>query len=349
VAICGHCGIVAPTDGTACEICKHPLAQTRLTAPALPADNCWVAVRCGFTCNSCKFLAPLDGIDADGAVDCVHCGLRQHFEVSAWVPALGFAHDIGDLAGPAPEGRCPHPTLWIGSENPYQGVGDAVTFAQLPRNAYSALSIEATPGFPVCAACHVPLDVTVTGPGACTTACPRCGVRAVYALPDGARNLDELMVAVIADEHRTECPQAQRTTTQAGVTALACPSCGGPLRLAGTGRLQVCAFCNASCIVPARHFARNEGAQRPPDVFWILFRGPSPKRAELEQPVPAQAAAAAVAMSLLKPQAAATDTIGNTPGVYEAPERPGIHWPQVLLTLALGTVALIVGWLVTGR
>src|SRR5262249_12306221 len=109
-------------------------------------------------------------------------------------------------------------------------------------------------------------------------------------------------------------------------------------------------FCNTSCIVPARHFARREGVPQAPDVFWIHFRGPSPMRTQLEQPVPNPVGSiVAGAMSFLKPKGAATDTIGAAPGVYEAPERPGTHWEQVLLTLALGAAALLIGWLIEGK
>ena len=52
-------------------------------------------------------------------------------------------------------------------------------------------------------------------------------------------------------------------------------------------------------------------------------------------------------VAFLKP-GAMTDTIGEKPGVYEAPEQPGIHWPQVLLTVALGLVAVAVGYLIAG-
>ncbi|HVJ16736.1 MAG TPA: hypothetical protein VM686_14945, partial [Polyangiaceae bacterium] len=87
VSICKKCGVVAPARGSACDVCRQPLQQVRTSAPPLPPDQSWIALRCGFTCNSCKFLAPLDSLDADGAVECAHCGLRQRFEVTAWRPA----------------------------------------------------------------------------------------------------------------------------------------------------------------------------------------------------------------------------------------------------------------------
>jgi hypothetical protein len=38
--------------------------------------------------------------------------------------------------------------------------------------------------------------------------------------------------------------------------------------------------------------------------------------------------------------------IGDAPGVYAAPEVPGIYWPQVALTAALGTAAAAIGLLI---
>jgi hypothetical protein len=80
-----------------------------------------------------------------------------------------------------------------------------------------------------------------------------------------------------------------------------------------------------------------------PDVWWILLRGPSQKRRELEAPTePDVASTAKAAMNLFKP-GRATDPIGEAPGVYDAPEVPGIYWPQVALTAALGSAAVVVG------
>ena len=118
----------------------------------MEGEALWVAVRCSFVCNQCRFPAPLDALDADGAVDCGSCGLHQRFEVEAWREALDFAHAVGDLAGPAPEGRHPHPTLWIGSENPHARVGDTQTFDRRSGISANGLAIEVAPGHPVCRA-----------------------------------------------------------------------------------------------------------------------------------------------------------------------------------------------------
>jgi hypothetical protein len=343
VSICRRCGVVAPAQGTACEVCKQPLAETRVEVPAPSPDTYWVAVRCGFTCNQCKFLAPLDSLDADGAVDCAHCGLHQRFEVSHWTAGLDFAHAVGDLAGPAPEGRAPHPALWIGGENPHHRVGDTTTFA---RDESRWLTIEAAPGHPVCRVCHAPMSTTLTAPGQAVTSCARCGARATYALADGARKLCGTLVAAVADEHRTDRLRAQAKPTEAGVIALSCPSCGAPLAPPDSGGVATCTFCKAACIVPLKVRARARNETPAPDVWWLLFQGPSKRRRELEAPTEEKAAGLKVSLNMFKPGAAGAP-IGTAPGVYEAPEVSGIYWPQVALTVALGTAAVIVGMVIS--
>src|SRR5262249_50209171 len=127
--ICTRCGVVAPAKRSACEVCNAPFAEVRGTAPTHSSDAYWVGVRVTFTCRQCSFEAPPDSLDTDGAVECIHCNLRQKFDVDQWREALEHAHAVGDLAGPWPEGRAPHPTIWIGGANPHKRVGDTTTFA----------------------------------------------------------------------------------------------------------------------------------------------------------------------------------------------------------------------------
>ena len=368
VTICRSCGIVAPTEGTACEGCGKPIAEVRVQVPSQAADMFWVAVKCGFTCNQCRFLAPLDGLDVDGAVDCAHCGLRQRFDVAAWKSALAFAHAVGDLAGPDPEGRTPHPAIWIGDENPHVDVGVKRTFVQpeaklekpaaldgdaaviaaaVVAQSSSVVDTHASPGHPVCKRCRVPLVATVTGPGAVSTRCPTCSEEARYTLVDSARHIHAGLVAAVADEHRSDRPRAQPMPTQAGVVAIKCPGCGAPLQLQGAEKVQTCTFCKASCFVAGKNLARFHHKTPEPEVWWVLFRGPSPERERLTAATLDVAADGKKLVAFLKP-GAMTDTIGEKPGVYEAPEQPGIHWPQVLLTVALGLVAVAVGYLIAG-
>src|SRR5260221_8760495 len=112
--MCGSCGLIAPRRCPVCVRCGASFAERPMGAPRLDANGYWVAVRCTFQCRSCNFAAPLDQLDIDGSVECAYCGLRQRFEPSTWTEALEFAHAVGDLSGPEPEGRYPDASVWIG-------------------------------------------------------------------------------------------------------------------------------------------------------------------------------------------------------------------------------------------
>jgi LSD1 subclass zinc finger protein len=252
----------------------------------------WVAVACTFQCRSCGFAAPLDQLDIDGSVECAYCGLRQRFDASTWTDALEFAHAVGDLSGPEPEGRYPDPGVWIGADNPFRDVGETLTFSELRQTGMHvvdgmtiprSLQIQASPGFPVCRKCRVPLLLQITADGSVKTTCSTCSESAVYALPERARSFGEALVAVVADEHRVDKRQATETAAnESNVAALVCPSCGAPLALHGGDRTIKCQFCGAFCRVPGRYLLRAGQEKIDPEVWWMLFTGRSAKRRELE-------------------------------------------------------------------
>jgi len=341
--ICRECGIIAPLQGHTCAVCRQALEKVRAPAPAQPPDHTWVAVRCGFTCNSCRFLAPLDCLDADGAVECAHCGLRQRFDIDLWRDALAFAHGVGDLAGPAPEGRNPHPVLWIGSENPHVTTGVTRTFEHA---TFDALAIDAAPGHPVCGRCREPLAISVPRPGAAETHCPRCGDRAVHALADAARALLPSLTAAVSEELRSDRPKARAAATAAGVVSLACPSCGAPLELVERGTVHTCRYCRASCVVPHQSVARALRHTPEPAVWWLFFHGASDERRALQAAPEADDAGPGHAAKRLLRLTRAKTGPADAPGVYEAPEKPGFNALQLLVTVGLGGLALLIGMLV---
>lgn len=342
-SVCRRCGVIAPVTGTHCEVCRQPLASVRVNAPAQPVDQCWVAVRCGFTCNSCRFLAPLDGLDADGAVECAHCGLRQRFDVELWGQALAFAHSVGDLSGPSREGRNPHPTIWIGSENPHAATGASRTFE---HENFGTLSVDASPGHPICDRCLEPLAVTCPGRGVAQASCARCGDRAEHRVSDAALAEYSGLAAVISDEQRSDRPAAALTANATGVISLNCPSCGAPLDVAGTGTVQTCRYCHVTCIVPHKSLSRALRKTPEPTLFWLLFQGLSSQRSELlRSPEKGHDGAGKKALALLKLGRA--KEIGDPPGVYEAPEKTGMNFGQMFLTILLAAVALFLGFVVT--
>ena len=344
--ICRRCGVVAPSRGVTCECCKRPLAETRMQAPAVGPELFWVAVRCGFMCNSCRFVAPLDGLDVDGAVECAQCGLRQRFEVPLWSQALQLAHAVGDLGGPWPEGRAPHPAIWIGGDNPYRAVGDSKTFEELGALG-GVLQVQAAPGHPVCRKCNLPLTTTLTAPGTVSARCPGCGDSGTWQLPEQARGLYEPLVGVLSDDQRTDRPKVISQMT-GGAVALKCPGCGAPLTLQGTDRVQSCPYCRVTYMVPWRRLARMRNEIPEPEIWWLLMSGPSTARLSLEAPSVPIPRGLGSARKLIKRTEGPTD-IGQDPGVYEAPVPPGRNWPQILLTVAAGLIALAFGYLVAGK
>ena len=363
---CAVCGVVAPRRGSVCAACDAPLVPTAAVPdPAEAHDTYWVAVRCSVQCRSCSFAAPVDHLALEGSIDCAQCGVRQRFDTDSWTEALAFAHAVGDLAGPDPEGRASDPAIWIGGDNPHRNLGLSETFGvfrqtgmhsvdglEIPRS----LQIEAAPGHPTCRSCHAPVRTTLTGAtgeGRVETTCPGCHATAVYVMPKGATAVTghAALLGVISDEHRTDRPRAQESSS-GDARALSCPSCGGPLKLAPHDRLAQCEYCKITCVIPVHALVRDGNAPRPA-VWWQLFSGMSAKRSELltdtgKLGVDVVKVALKFA-SVVAPTSLRTSPIGTTAGVYEAPAAPGPKVEQILFTLGLGTLAVAIGYLVTGR
>lgn len=348
--ICPRCGIVAPVQRTSCSVCNQPFTEPRVRAPN-PKGPYWVAMRASFQCRSCAFLSPLDHIDVDGEVQCSECGLRQRFDVDAWLEGLAQAHAMGDLAGPAPEGRNPHPTIWIGGDNPFAEIGDAKTYASHKQSGMSAsegvpiprsLIIDMAPGFPVCRRCAVPLQVGFRAADQPATQCPRCGETASYALPEAAKQRCGGLVAAIAEEHRTDRKAVRMEAAAGGVVALHCPDCGAPITQVGTDVVQ-CPFCRCVARIPVRAQARPTSGKREPVWFWLLFEGPSAMRRNLEQP-PADTAEKLLKLAGPMAKNALKKVLGEVakPGFELGEPVKGVHWAQVALTLGLPSLAVAI-------
>lgn len=341
--ICGHCGVVALSGAAACAVCERPFPPVRVEAPLI---GCWVAIRARFKCRGCGFQAPIDQLDVDGAIDCVHCGLRQAFEASSWRSALEFAHAVGDLAGPLPEGNVSNRFVWIGDSNPYATVGVTQAFREFKTNyeAGREFFLEAGPGFPSCKKCAAAFVVRVEQ-GRVHTDCPRCGDSADYQLPPRSSQATPAIVAVVADESRTDRMKAN-VGGDGQVMAIRCPGCGAPLSPEGDSRSLSCPFCKALSFVPGKVMARALGRTPKPETWWVLFQGPSRERKKLEAPNASPQSVAKAMKKLLKGQgqmsaAAAeallkqkqTDVSGR--GIEDAPEMKGVNWPQLILSAAL--------------
>jgi len=289
----------------------------------------------------------------DGMVECGQCGMQQRFDVAAWHQALGFAHEVGDLAYPPPEGRHPHEHIWIGSDNPHIRIGyteafgehrQSNTFSENNITVHRSLFIQASPGHPVCRACAEPLSVIVSKKGGVATRCGECDSTAKHTLPAQAKKWCPSLVGVVCDEHRSDQKRAKMETTVGGIIALRCPECSSALP-ASRERVITCDYCGASAFIPSQARIRDAGQAIQPEIWWLAFRGASHRRRALEwrsydaeqESQPAEGTATKL-LSKFK---------GDDSALELAPRAEKIHLAQWALRIGLPVLALGIGYIVT--
>ena len=253
VRVCARCGLCVPAKLRACASCAAP-GEPRVVPPRADGGY-WVRVRCEYRCAGCASRVPFRSLAADGRSECVLCGHLQDHALLFWRAVLGHAHAVGDLAGPAPEGRAPQPGVVIGPRNPYRTVG--LDVAELEDERVRAdddmeSDLAAAPGHPLCLGCATPIDAGWRGDDA---TCASCGAAAVGARPGKAAAVDRGLVAILRRE---------RPGTGAAAVALACPTCSAPLTVAEGATTVTCKYCGGarSCLGPpsARRASRRPGA-----------------------------------------------------------------------------------------
>lgn len=292
--ICHSCGAIAPTERTSCSICSHAFTRLEERAPERPDGAYWAQIRTELTCRQCGSKSPVDEPDVEGTVTCASCNTVQAFDISVWTEAFEHAHSVADLAGPSVEGRGGGGAS-IAGRNPFLPIGISNTTSTLELTGMNIsggvmrtrnLSVSASPGHPLCSVCHTPVEAMIEGGTRVSTRCPTCGDRAAYAMPPAVTNLHAPLVLVLADDQRVDRPEARVNATSAGmVVALNCPSCGGAIDVEVGERTATCRFCKTACRIPQRTLLSLKKQNERPRPWWALFRGPSPKRTELEQAV----------------------------------------------------------------
>lgn len=331
ISLCTTCGVVAPAHGSSCAVCKKPFERPRRTL-AEPGDVFWIALRCSFVCRSCAFPSPLEGIELDAGVHCAQCGAFQRFETEGWRDALAFAHEIGDLAGPHPEGRQPNPRVWIGENNPHRAIGLTETFGRKD----GTIAVEASPGHPTCARCHLALDVSFEG-DAVVTRCRGCHDRGRCELPAEARTFHPAVQGVVSSEHRVDRQRVKVQQTQAGLVSLLCPGCGAGVR-PGEGDTIECPYCKHVAFLPARLRTRGGGDIVEAPIFWVAMRGPSAIRKALESPTGEE-----VTKLLESAKGILKRGLSPLPGIALAPPSRGVDMKQLSLTVGLTALAVTIG------
>ena len=329
--LCPTCGVTAPEERRSCEWCEGALDRP-IEAPVLDDGTYPVAVRCHFQCRSCGHMSPLNQLDLDGTVRCLRCGLDQVFDVGSWVAALNHAHGVGDLAGPEPEGRHPHPRVSIAGDNPLASIGRYRTSARMSQTGTSvedgmvvprSLRIDASPGHPLCPDCDVPVALSASG-GTLTTRCGTCGTAASYEVDPEARRLCPGLRGVAAEAARGDRPRVRLAEAgPEGASVIRCPGCGAAMKGIGDAPTATCEFCQTVARVPGQ--VRHELFDHEPDAetWWLLFQGPSNHRREIE---------------------ACDDLADEALGKVEAP--PMVKGP-LLFRLVLGTVVPLAALIAT--
>ena len=278
--ICGLCGSLAPRKGESCEVCGGALSGVRRTVPS--GDLYFVNLRVWHQCRKCLRSSPIDGLDWGETIRCVRCGFEVAFDASCWAEVLERAQAVGDLHGPAAEGRVPGPVAFAGA-NPLQRVGidrGGIEVRQSGSRTVKGLVVprvlqaDLTPGHPLCDLCQAPLQIRVEAE-ALRLDCGPCGSTIRHNRPPQRHGL----LGVISESSRQahEAPDAVALGDRVG-----CASCGAPLQTDGRQRIVKCGFCGAMThLAPEdRHKLQ---ADPQPEPWWVVFEGPSPERLILEQ------------------------------------------------------------------
>ncbi len=270
--ICGGCGVTVNAARSACEACGAPYSTPALRAAQQPGGGYWVAVRATFTCNACRFDVPLNHFELGDGVVCTRCGLEQRFDRSTWRELVDFAHEVGDLGAPGPEGRFPDPEVRLAEPKPFAEVGISAIWAV--EDEY-----QACPGNPLCRACKAPRVVVGKRDRSVDVGCSRCSEKSTYELPPHTHL--QRLAGVLADEH--EAGRSEATMIEeSGVVVLRCPSCSAPLSgVKDEDGVVTCGYCRVPCRISSRTHARAGHKKTPVKTWWLYFDEPSPLRRKL--------------------------------------------------------------------
>ncbi len=224
----------------------------------------------------CGFRVPLNGLDMDGAVVCARCSLEQAFDVGQWTIIFEEAHATGDLWGDQAEA---FRSLLDAQYFDLGKVNASLVFTGTGENGVDAL---ASPGHPLCDACHKPLDVKLDAAprtGRASTTCA-CVETASYEAPASARKMSPPLTAVICSEHRVDRKDVRVDATESAI-AVRCPGCDAPLPANTESKFVTCSYCHTQARIPDRTWFKLSKKTHVPEKMWLLFQGDSGTRRDL--------------------------------------------------------------------
>lgn len=284
--VCGGCGALKASDRGSCMLCgaSYTIAKQ---VPDRTDGRYFTRVLAHLLCRSCGQRSPLNALDVDGMVTCVRCGLTQAYDVSVWSEALETAHGVSDLAFPKPEGRfatagdpsiADHPAAAVGkSRSALSFDASSVTMDGAVMRTRS-LSLEASPGHPLCETCTTPLVAHVEGQHL-RIGCEACNTVMRYALPTPIAPIENWPAGIYADDCCVDRPDASMVESAGGAVAIKCPTCNAALEARVEQHFVTCNYCRTACRIPSRTLWALHTDKVEAKPFWLLFEGPSRMRA----------------------------------------------------------------------
>jgi len=292
MAICAQCGVIAPIHADKCDSCKAalPPSAERMTISPRADGRYWLQVRAQFKCKHCDKRSPINHVDVDGTFTCLRCQGDQGADAGVWATGLRFCHEVGDLAGPDPQGRHPDPETSIAELNKWADIGVDRTRANLDYDEtiiggggikLRSLFLQARPGVPLCDDCRSPLEIEVEEPSKLRASCASCGTSHRYETDPKAHRMVKAFLGALSDDHRADRSAKIAATEPGAPVAIECPSCGAALGLEATDHFVICEFCHTPSKIPSRVRSQlfTEGVELEP--FWLMFEGPSKARDKL--------------------------------------------------------------------
>lgn len=282
INICPGCGVIAPARRTVCALCKTRFPLRPLIAAGAVGGAVFARLAPSYPCRTCFGEAPAP-LSFEPNVDCPVCQQSSQLPADAWRPALELAHDIADLCGPAEAGRVPFASPVAASANPHKDVGVEYAFAdETFEGELGSLTVQVSPGHPVCSKCRVPFDVRVAADGAAEAACPGCSRRVRRALPAHAERAAPMLRAVLDVRPHADRPIVKLGRPDSlGAATFRCAECGAPVAAELGDDLATCRECHATSRVPSGMIPIP--GVRPFEPIWVLLDGPSKTRLKLER------------------------------------------------------------------
>jgi hypothetical protein len=275
--ICTNCGIIAPLGHSFCSVCDATLNPQRSYAPGMPQGLTWAALAVRFECRACRQLAPLNHLDVDGQIKCMHCGVEQRFDVTRWQSVIGQAHTAADPTGTIAKVQQVAAALGMGGS--FEGLGKNAAFVTA---RVDALEVRVGPGHPLCEKCNYPLHIANLTPVALTVACPRCASQHTYEIPREAQGQFPALRGVVCAEHEVGRRDVQTEMGAGGSVVIRCGNCSAPLAIPEGKSVSNCTFCGVACRITPEAMWRTGTKSLRADWWWLLLAGTPPSQVQLE-------------------------------------------------------------------